>query len=117
MECRASTGIKVDLARFAVLVDAYGACPDNWPEQERVAAMQLLGSNAAAMRLRDQALALDLLLDAMPTLEPSTRLIRHVLDSVPGRSAWAERWLRLARWIWPFGPTWQPATALATAAR
>ena len=107
---------KVDIRRFAVLVDAYGAGPSHWPEDERHGAMLLLDKSADAKQMRDDALALDLWLDDAPLIEPTAALFRRVLSSVPVRRSWPERLFCLAQAIWPFGPTWQPAATLVAAA-
>lgn len=100
----------MDLSRLAAILDAYGADPRRWPETEADAALALLAASAEARRLRDAAASLDMLLDrsVQPLASPS--LMAAVLaDARPGSRA---RWLAD---FWPFGPLWQPASALATA--
>ena len=53
----------LDGERFAALIEAYGSRPNRWPEAERDAALALLASSSWARRLRDEAAALDALLD------------------------------------------------------
>lgn len=54
------------LDRFKTLVDAYGADPDRWPQDERAAAQDLLVQSAAARAYAAAAAPLDLILDRTP---------------------------------------------------
>jgi hypothetical protein len=117
MKREAGPDKQVSLERFAVLVESYGASPDSWPEDEREAALQLLDQSKEAVRMHEEAQALDLWLDEAPDVAPSVALRARVLDAAPKpETSWSERWSRVIETIWPFGPTWQPATALAAAA-
>jgi hypothetical protein len=117
MKSEAGQGSRVSLERFAVLVESYGASPESWPEDEREGALRLLDQSTEAVRMHQEAQALDLWLDAAPDVEPSAALQARVLDAAPKPEAtWSERWSRVIATVWPFGPTWQPATALAAAA-
>ena len=61
--------------RFRVIVEAYGAAAERWPEAERAAAIALLARSRLARRLRDQAAWLDgALQQAQPPL-PSDDLV------------------------------------------
>lgn len=71
--------------RFAALLDAYGAEPRRWPEGERQAALEYLMASRGARRLRDDAAALDGLLDAVPPARPSAGLRERVLANAPAR--------------------------------
>lgn len=71
------------LERLATLLDAYGAHPERWPTAERDAALALLDRSPEARRLRDQAGALDALLDRAPGATPSPDLGRRVLAGAP----------------------------------
>ncbi|WP_022661488.1 hypothetical protein [Paucidesulfovibrio longus] len=73
--------------RLARILEAYGGNPSRWPEAERAAALALLESLPDAQQLREQALRLDLLLDASPETEPSPELRTAVLSARPRRSA------------------------------
>ena len=99
------------LARFRRIVEAYGAQPRRWPEAERAWALSLLESSAEARAFRDQAAALDALLDQAEVTEASPELMADVLAAA-SPSAWRS-WGSL---LWPFGPLWQPAAGLALAA-
>ncbi len=106
----------VDLARLGQILDAHGADPDAWPETERDDALALLASSAEARALNASAARLDRLLDRAPTLEPSPELKARVLAAA-GEAA--RPWRRRDAWVlavWPFGPVWRPAVALAVAA-
>ena len=82
------------LERLAQLLDAYGGAPARWPEAERAAAERLLGESAAARTLHERALALDQLLDALPSEPPSRLLSDRVLAQMPRRRR-PPPWLRL----------------------
>ncbi len=107
----------VDLARLGQILEAYGADPQAWPAAERDAALALLGCSAEARALRERAARLDRLLDQAPALEPSPELMARVLAAAnQAAPSWRRR---LGAWtlvLWPFGPVWRPATALALAA-
>lgn len=101
----------LDLARFAEILDAYGADPRRWPEAERDAATALLTRSAEARALRDDAAALDMLLELSAAPAPSPELMADILAGAEPRG--------LRAWLadfWPFGPVWQPASAFAAAA-
>ena len=117
MRSESSNGKKVDLDRFAAIVDAYGADPAAWPIDERESALALLEVSEQAVRLRDEAAALDGLLGDLPEVEPSLALRTRILEAAPQPArTWSERWARIAEVVWPFGPSWQPVSALAAAA-
>ncbi len=97
-------------ARLTRLLDAYGAEAARWPEGERAWAEALIEADADARALRAEAARLDAALDRAPLAQPSPDLIAEVLTAAP-----LAPWRRLAVALWPFGPAWQPASALATA--
>lgn len=114
MTKESNTSSEVDVERFAELVDAYGAEPSAWPEQERPSALRLLEHSEQAVRLLEEAAQLDGLLADVLDVEPSMGLRDRILEQAPlPPRTWSERWARMAQAIWPFGPSWQPATALA----
>jgi hypothetical protein len=114
MTRESNTSKEVDLDRFAELVDAYGAEPSAWPERERPGALRLLEHSEEAVRLLEEAAELDSWLADVVEVEPSMALRDRILDATPRpRRTWAERWAHVAEAVWPFGPSWQPATALA----
>ncbi len=98
----------MDLARLLELLDAYGADPRRWPAGERAAAEALIAESAEAANLREDAAALDMLMDLSAAPAPSPELMVQVLAAREPSG-----WLSV---LWPFGPAWQPATAMAAAA-
>jgi hypothetical protein len=101
---------QMDMARLAELLDAYGADARRWPKDEREAALALLSDSAEARALRDDAAALDTLLDTSSAPAPSPELMAAILAGA-ARPGW-RRWLAE---FWPVGPAWQPASAFAVA--
>ncbi len=95
-------------ARLKRLYDAYGADAARWPEGERAWAEALVEAGARAPR--DAAARLDAALDRATLAQPSPELIADVLMAAP-----VTPWRRRLIALWPFGPAWQPASALATA--
>jgi hypothetical protein len=77
----------MDPVRFAALLDAYGADPARWPEDERPAALALLEASADARARQRDAAALDAVLDTAPPARPSDLLVARVLAAAPGAAA------------------------------
>ncbi len=100
----------MDLARLAAILDAYGADPRRWPQDERAAALALLADSPEARALCDAAEALDTLLDAPVPPAPSPELRAAILAAAQRPS-----FRQLLADLWPFGPAWQPASAFAAA--
>lgn len=100
---------RTDMARLGALLDAYGGAAKRWPEADRAWALRLIAASPAAASLHRQATALDALLDEAALSPASPQLTAAVLTGF-GRSRGA--WLAL---LWPFGPIWRPASALAAA--
>lgn len=73
----------MNLERFAVIVDAYGADPRRWPAAERDAAQSFAASDAQAAVLLADALALDASLDALPIPEPAGAALRRTAMPLP----------------------------------
>lgn len=71
--------------RLEQLLDAYGATPERWPSEERAAAERLIATSPAARAARDEAVALDQLLDTLPAEQPDPRLAARVLAAAPRR--------------------------------
>ncbi|MDP3295172.1 MAG: sigma factor [Nevskia sp.] len=84
----------MNLERFAVIVDAYGADPRRWPAAERDAAQTFVASDAQAAVLLTEALALDASLDALPTPEPAGAALRRAAMPLP-ITARSSRWQEL----------------------
>ncbi len=114
----------ITLDRFREIVGAYGAAAHRWPVAECAAALALVAENAEARALLDDALQLDLMLDAAPAAEPASDLLiarimaarpravvpprASVVQSVPRRGL-----LSLLQVLWPYGSAAFPAGALA----
>ncbi len=97
----------MNIDRFAVILEAYGADPRRWPEAEREAAIALLRQDEAARRLMDDAGELDHALDAYRVRAPGAIIHERVLAAAPrGRS-----WVRFPGWA----RLWAPGAGLAAA--
>ncbi|HOT09860.1 MAG TPA: hypothetical protein PK710_08825 [Polyangiaceae bacterium] len=108
---------QVKLDRFAELVEAYGANPKRWPEDERDAALMWLESSEDARRLVEEANHLDRWLESAGSITPSPALKGRIMAQMPRVSEVPlSPWMRWVERIWPFGPTWQPVAALVAAA-
>jgi len=81
----------ITLDRLRVLLEAYGASPERWPDDERTDAERLLEESAAARTLWEDAAQLDRLLDAVPVSPPSPELVGRVLATAP-RPRQARTW-------------------------
>lgn len=77
----------MEAARFAALLDAYGADPARWPEEERAAALALLATSSDARARQREAAALDAMLGTAPPAPPSDLLVARVLAAAPGAAA------------------------------
>jgi hypothetical protein len=77
--------------RLKELLDAYGADPDRWPLEERMAMLDLLARSEAAKDLAAPAAALDTLLDSTPLPMPSAAaaeaLGARIMHRLPARMA------------------------------
>ena len=78
------------LLRLQQLLDAYGASPERWPAEERVAALTLFERSAEARLQRDDAARLDSLLDLAPVVHPSAELARRILVAASVEKTQAE---------------------------
>jgi hypothetical protein len=74
------------LARFAGLLDAYGAEPRRWPADRRAWAEALLARSPDAVALRATAARLDGLIDAAGVEPAPAHLVGRVLASAPQSS-------------------------------
>lgn len=72
---------RMGAARFAALIDAYGAEPRRWPEEERAAAQAFARSDPRAVALLDAGADLDDLLLAHHVQQPSVALRAAVIAS------------------------------------
>jgi hypothetical protein len=106
----------VTISRLKALLDAYGATPECWPEEERAAAAALIETSAEARMLTAEAAALDSLLDKVPEPEVSAALTSRVrsmiLPVTDNRSGGL--FAGLAEFLRPQTPrAWQGAVAMA----
>ena len=102
------------LARAMAVLEAFGADPARWPAAERDAVLGALGARPELARQQADDATLDRLMDAAPVHAAAPALKSRILAA-----ANAEQGGRVQGWLaalWPFGPPWQPASALAAAA-
>lgn len=115
---------EMTLTRLRDIVEAYGAAAHRWPASERDAALALIEASDEARALLDDALQLDLMLDAAPAAEPaSDMLVSRIMAARPRAVAGivaqpaATRssgfWRGLVQDLWPYGTAAVPAGALA----
>ena len=112
-------GTAMPLDRFASLLDAYGAAPERWPEEDRAAAA-LLADSEDARTLRREAAPLDDALDLVEAPAPSPELARRVEELVSERPVTAARRLvtkpSLAHRFGSWRAAWRPAILAASGA-
>lgn len=95
----------MNIERFKILVESYGANPARWPEAERVAALLFAEQSAEARDALQEAAAFDRLLDTAETQAATRALEDRILATFPERTVKARApWFTL-RWI--------PAAAVA----
>lgn len=108
------------LDRFRALLDAYGAVPERWPEEERAAATALLADSGDARTLRREAAPFDDALDLVEAPAPSPDLARRVEELVYERPATAaQRFVTkpsLTRRLGAWRVAWRPAFLAASGA-
>jgi hypothetical protein len=95
----------MNIQRFKVLIEAYGANPARWPEGERVAALLFAEQSAEARAVLQEAADFDRLLDTAET-QPATRALEDRI-----LAAFTERPVE-QRTPW-FARRWIPAAAVA----
>lgn len=104
----------ITLSRFSELVEAYGADPDRWPLEDRLAALELMAHSAEARSLAHRAGDLDALLDIAPLSVPARVsaevLAARIVDRISSPNIVPLARKAKASWGWP---NW---TALAAAA-
>jgi hypothetical protein len=101
----------VELGRFRIILNAYGAAPDRWPEDERAEALALTRTSVpaaralAAARIFDDALETSAISDI--ALEPDRFAVlqARIVGAVhPVTQSWSGRWfgIRLTPMqLWP----------------
>lgn len=117
---QASAGANRDFDRALAILAAYGADPDRWPAAERDMVLALVAAQPAVAARRAEEALLDRLVDAVPAHAAVPSIKARILAAAERDSRPAARKLReFTGWLaalWPFGPPWQPASALAAAA-
>jgi hypothetical protein len=94
----------MNLERFTLIVESYGADSQQWPGDERVEALEFSRTSSDAMSLLDQAAELDqhLALFELPNSELSVQRIEMGILSVLKQATWKQGTLeRLLNWILP----------------
>jgi hypothetical protein len=94
----------MNLERFTLIVESYGADSQQWPGDERVEALEFSRTLTDAMSLLDQAAELDqhLALFELPNSEHSVQRIEMGILSVLKQATWKQGTLeRLLNWILP----------------
>lgn len=103
-----------DLERLEEVLDAYGASPDRWPEQERGDLLALVERSSEARALHDAAAQFDAVLDRATDLPPpSSDLVERLVARAPqgDRSRGAEARRPASRVL-----RWAPLVPIAAAA-
>jgi hypothetical protein len=112
------TSAKMTQARFAAIVEAYGADAERWPAAEKEAAKGWLALNPLAQTLLSQSNGLDRILCISDLPAVSATLERRMMEDFDrARQRWSLRRLAdvVADAVWPGGPLWQPACAFGLA--
>lgn len=100
--------------RFKLLVEAYGADPNRWPEAEREAALKFAASDAEARVKLEQERAFDRAIDLADTAPAAPELQAKIFATFLARkSATARSLAWLTAWM-PQRPQWIPLAAFAT---
>jgi len=94
----------MNLERFSLIVESYGADFQQWPEDERVDALKFSRTSTDAMSLLDQAAELDrhLALFELPNSELSVQRIEMgILSSLKQETLTQRALERLLDWVLP----------------
>ena len=94
----------MNLERFTLIVESYGADSQQWPGDERVEALEFSRTSSDAMSLLDQAAELDqhLALFELPNSELSVRRIEMgILSAFKQESLKQGTLKRLLNWVLP----------------
>src|SRR4051812_47497636 len=102
---------RLDMKAFERLLEIHGGRAERWPEGSREPLRRLLESSAEARTRWQEAERLDMLLDAVPAIEPAPTLLASIA-SLPARHPHTRR---AAVW-WPFGRSLAPLVAWGAAA-
>lgn len=104
--------------RLLLLIEAYGAEPMAWPEDEREAAMAHLAANRAMFEpALEEARALDMAFEIDELPDVPAGLAERILEAAPQASAGtSRRGLSLKSILMPNGARWPAGAALASLA-
>ena len=85
-------------SRFLEIIAAYGSRPARWPEDERDAALALLGADPSLARVMTEAAPLDSLLESY-SVRPPENVLPGILSAVrQDKPLWLDR---LLDWFMP----------------
>jgi hypothetical protein len=101
--------------RLRTILDAYGANPSRWPQDERAKMEAFIHARANEADL-NEALAVDRALDAAPGVVASATLSARIMesfDNIASRPSIRRLVNVVANLVWPGAPVWQPSAALA----
>ncbi|MDA0239871.1 MAG: hypothetical protein O3A84_07565 [Proteobacteria bacterium] len=111
---RKETGNSFNLKRLQDLLDARGADIASWPGADRSWVERLTEQEPMASVILERAKRLNEIIGQAPTIAASPALRDRILAAAD-KSA-RENVISIWRIIWPFGPIWRPAAALAFSA-
>jgi hypothetical protein len=98
----------MSVERIAGLADRHGGELSHWPSVEARAARSFLAVSADARAVLARAERLDRVLRTTRSHSVTVNLRECLLAAAP-----AGGWRDLVASLWPFGPVWRPAAALA----
>lgn len=111
---RKETGNSFNLKRLQDFLDARGADISGWPSADRSWVERLVEQEPMASVMLERAKRLNDIIGQAPAVAASPALRDRILAAAD-KSA-RENAISIWRIIWPFGPIWRPAAALAFSA-
>lgn len=101
--------------RLMLLIEAYGAYPMAWPEDERAAAEAHLSANPARFESAlAEARRLDVLFETDEVMAPPEGLSERILADAPSPRRHSGLGRSIGRWFLPQGRRWPASAALAS---
>jgi hypothetical protein len=97
--------LEMNTQTFAEYLDRWGSDLDSWPSAQQSAARELLLTSKRAMRLRDEAQAMDRWLVSATNHQAPSDLARRIIDQLPAQDPWQ----RIVDWF--SAALWRPALA------
>ena len=113
-----SENTTITAARFAALLEAYGADIARWPHAERLAAHAYAETAPEAAQLLAEARTVDALLAAIPQPRPSRRLEAAILAQIHAVAPFPQKKggvVGLLESLWPRAAVWKPASVFVSA--